>query len=248
MDTKEQTSQSQNDVNKLKLYDFHNIKAVRFFQIIAENNPLLLSKKELDINQLSENQVQQLLDRREEIQEQYNKFADKSGFDRMFNDKKYMTQIEVELIRLNVLSELIKIEELNRVPVDYSELLSELDISGSKEQIKRIIAQKRSRINLYLVKNKTEIEKIITRINEIILKFSQSVLDATELDKLSLEYTNLKKKLDAINDKESGEGISSFFDFLGIAGNRLGYHIPSDILLAEWCGLLNTLKQLNKQK
>jgi len=188
------------------------------------------------------------LERWNQIQEQYNKFIDKSEFDRVFNDKKYIATIEVDLIKLNILSELIKVEDLGRVPVDYSDLLSELGISGTKEEIKRTIAQKRSRIKVYIAKNKPEIEKIVERINEIILKFSQSVLDAEELDKLSSEYNVLKKKLDAINSKESEDGISSFFDFLGIAGSRLGYHIPADILLAEWCGLLNTLKQLKKEK
>ena len=166
----------------------------------------------------------------------------------MFNDKKYIVQIETELVRLNVLSELLKIEDLNRVPVDYSELLTELGISGTRDSVKQIIAQKRNRINMYLIKNKSETERLISRINEIVLKFSRSVLNSDQIDKLSKEYDSLTKKFNAIMEKESSESLSSFFDFLGLAGNKLGHHIPSDILLAEWCGLINTLKQLNKEK
>ena len=38
---------------------------------------------------------------------------------------------------------------------------------------------------------------------------------------------------------------NDFYKFLAQAGRQVGYRIPGDILLAEWCGILNDLKTSN---
>jgi hypothetical protein len=38
---------------------------------------------------------------------------------------------------------------------------------------------------------------------------------------------------------------NDYYKMIGLASERMGHHIPSDILLPEWCGILMTLKELN---
>lgn len=54
------------------------------------------------------------------------------------------------------------------------------------------------------------------------------------------------KMLKANKEKQNTETAKNdFYDLIAIASKTLGYHIPSDILLIEWCGILNTLKRMS---
>ena len=61
-----------------------------------------------------------------------------------------------------------------------------------------------------------------------------------------IKQKRMKYKFFKTNKEKQGNetATNDFYDLIGIASHKLGYHIPSDILLIEWCGILNTLKRM----
>lgn len=61
-----------------------------------------------------------------------------------------------------------------------------------------------------------------------------------------IKHKRMKYRFFKANKEKSNNETAKndFYDLVGIASHKLGYHIPSDILLIEWCGILNTLKQI----
>lgn len=62
-----------------------------------------------------------------------------------------------------------------------------------------------------------------------------------------IKQKRMKYKMLKLNkEKQNNETAKNdFYDLIAIASKTLGYHIPSDILLIEWCGILNTLKRMS---
>lgn len=62
-----------------------------------------------------------------------------------------------------------------------------------------------------------------------------------------IKQKRMKYKLFKVNkEKQNNETAKNdFYDLIAIASKTLSYHIPSDILLIEWCGILNTLKRMS---
>lgn len=90
-------------------------------------------------------------------------------------------------------------------------------------------------------------------------KYGVKIADYSEaLSKIGIEGTSeqmvrqikqkrMKYKLLKANKEKQGNETAKndFYDLIGVASHSLGYHIPSDILLIEWCGILNTLKRMS---
>lgn len=56
--------------------------------------------------------------------------------------------------------------------------------------------------------------------------------------------TKYNLKIKERNQKAKTKTNSDFYEMITFASKTLGYHIPHDILLAEWCGTLNILKKI----
>ena len=46
------------------------------------------------------------------------------------------------------------------------------------------------------------------------------------------------------NQKAKAKTNSDYYEMITFASKTLGYHVPFDILLPEWCGTLNILKKI----
>lgn len=187
------------DYKSLKLYDFQNLKASIFYQILSSQDLTLLVKNKKSLNQSSE--LSELLQNQLiQIQEQYYKSTDEGKFKTFISERSFENDHDREMLIIDACSLIIDFENKYGVKIaDYSEALSKLGIDGTFEQIVRQIKQKR------------------------------------------MKYKLLK----ANKEKQGNETAKNdFYDLIGIASHKLGYHIPSDILLIEWCGILNTLKRM----
>lgn len=60
--------------------------------------------------------------------------------------------------------------------------------------------------------------------------------------------TKFKYKILSRQDENEKKANDDFYELLPLAGTHLGYHVPSDILLIEWCGILKTLKRLSDER
>ena len=183
----------------LKLYDFQNLKASVFYQILSSQDLSLLVKNRKLLNQsqeLSELLQNQLI----QIQEQYYKSTDEGKFKTFVSERSFENDQDREMIIIDGCSLAIDFENKYGVKIfDYIEPLKTIGIEGSIDQIIRQIKQKR----------------------------------------MKYKFFNTNK------EKQSNETAKNdFYDLIGIASHKLGYHIPSDILLIEWCGILNTLKRM----
>jgi len=187
------------DYKSLKLYNFSNLRASVFYQIMSSQDLTLLSKKKSS---------SQLLQRKEElaeswiqIQEQYYQSTDEGKFKSFLSERIFEDSQDREMMIIDCCSLIIDFENKYNVKIaDYTEALSKIGISGSFEQIVSQIKQKR------------------------------------------MKYRFLK----ANKEKQNNETAKNdFYDLIAIASKTLGYHIPSDILLIEWCGILNTLKRMS---
>jgi len=64
----------------------------------------------------------------------------------------------------------------------------------------------------------------------------------SQIKQKRLRYKHFKLN----KEKQSNDTAKNdFYDLIAVASKSLGYHIPSDILLIEWCGILNTLKRMS---
>lgn len=186
----------------LKLYNFQNMKASLFFQIMNSQDLTLLSKKKLQnlSPEESERISLEIQDRWIEIQEQYYNATDKTKYNSFISERAFEDSQDREMLIIDACSLLIDFETKYGVKLaDYREALSKIGIEGDFNRIVSLIKQKRMKYKL--------------------LKLN-------------------KEK----NDGETAK--NDFYDLIAVASQKLGYHIPSDILLIEWCGILNTLKRI----
>lgn len=234
-------------VQKLKLYNFNNIKAKLYFQISSEKNLLLLCRKKVNLEQLSEDQYQQLSDAFDEISEQYSKETDKNALDRAIGNKSFLAKCEAELEVVKACQELMEWSDSGVENIDYLTPLSNVGISGSPMQLKLKIAQKKAKLRVLIAKYRSEQENILARINDIVSNFRAGNISEDKMLKVAEEFDRLSKRLKEIVSN-SNEEKSSFYSDLSTVGKILGYHIPSDILLVEWCGHLTTIRKINKEK
>ena len=114
-------------------------------------------------------------------------------------------------------------------------------------QIKQKIAQKKAKLRVLIAKYRSEQENILARINEIVTNFQAGNTSEDKILKVAEEFDRLSKRLKEISNKYETEKTSFYTDLSSI-GKVLGFHIPSDILLAEWCGYLSVIRKMNKEK
>lgn len=179
----------------LRLYDFNNLKAQTFYQILETSNLLLIMSEELPDKQLVKvkNLAEQIQGRWFEILETYYKRTDLESFENFLSEQSYNIEQYNEMLIIQACEIL-----MNAGIETYKEHLSQIGIEGTNDQIKSAITQ---------IKAKYEVDK---------------------------ENQSAKNKKSANND---------YYALLGIASESLGYHIPSNILLAEWCGIMAILKR-----
>lgn len=247
MDTQSKDENSKNGVQKLKLYNFNNLKAKLFFQITEEKNLLLLCRKKQLQEQLSESQYNQLIEAWDNINEQYAKSTDKNTLDRTIGNKSFLGKCEAELEVIKACQELIEWSEAGVPDIDYLTPLQNIGITGSLMQIKLKIAQKKAKLRVLIAKYRSEQENILARINEIVTNFQAGNISEDKILKVAEEFDRLSKRLKEISNKSETEKTSFYTDLSSI-GKVLGFHIPSDILLAEWCGYLSVIRKMNKEK
>jgi len=62
-----------------------------------------------------------------------------------------------------------------------------------------------------------------------------------------IKQKRMKYRFEQAQKKEENKKTAKndFYKFLSQASKQLGYRITSDILLAEWCGILSDLKESN---
>ena len=250
-DTQNKEESLNNGVQKLKLYNFNNIKAKLYFQISSEKNLLLLCRKKITLEQLSEDQqkeiYQQLSDAFDEISEKYSKETDSKSLDRAIGNKSFLAKCEAELEDVKACQELMEWSEAGVPDIDYLTPLENVGISGSSMQIKQKIAQKKAKLRVLIAKYRSEQENILARINEIVTNFQAGNISEDKILKVAEEFDRLSKRLKEISNKSETEKTSFYTDLSSI-GKVLGFHIPSDILLAEWCGYLSVIRKMNKEK
>lgn len=197
------------DYKSLKLYDFQNLKASIFYQILSSQDlSLLIVKKSLPLPKLTPEQSEHLNERLQnqliQIQEQYYKSTDEGKLKTFISERSFENDQDREMLIIDACSLIIDFENKYGVKIaDYSEALSKIGIEGTFDQIYRQIKQKR------------------------------------------MKYKLLK----ANKEKQGNETAKNdFYDLIGIASHKLGYYIPGDILLIEWCGILNTLKRMTDDR
>jgi len=186
----------------LKLYNFSNLRASVFYQIMSSQDlTLLVMKKSLHQLKISPEQSENIAEKWITIQEQYYQSTDEGKFKSFLSERIFEDSQDREMMIIDCCSLIIDFENKYGVKIaDYTEALSKIGISGSFEQIVSQIKQKR------------------------------------------MKYRFLK----ANKEKQNNETAKNdFYDLIAIASKTLGYHIPSDILLIEWCGILNTLKRMS---
>ena len=147
-DTQNKEESLNNGVQKLKLYNFNNLKAKTFFQITEEKNLLLLCRKKQNLEQLNESQYNQLIEAWDEINEQYAKNTDSNALDRTIGNKSFLAKCEAELEVVKACQELIEWSEAGVPDIDYLTPLSQIGISGSIIQLKLKISQKKARLRV----------------------------------------------------------------------------------------------------
>ena len=236
-----------NTVQKLKLYNFNNLKAKLFFQITEEKNLLLLCRKKQDLEQLNESQYNQLIEAWDDINEKYAKSTDSNALDRTIGNKSFLAKCEAELEVVKVCQELMEWSEAGVPDIDYLTPLENVGIYGSQMQIKQKIAQKKAKLRVLIAKYRTEQENILSQINEIVFAFQSGNIDEDKMITLAEKFDKLSNRLKEISNKQSKEK-SSFYSDLSQIGKILGHYVPSDILLAEWCGHLSVIRMMNKEK
>lgn len=183
----------------LKLYDFQNIKAERFYRIMSSQELTLLSKKQL--SQLNQSQQEFISERWIQIQEQYYKSTDDGKYKSFLSERAFEDSQDREMLIIDGCSLIIDFENKYGVKIaEYSDVLASIGVSGTFDQIFSQIKQKR------------------------------------------MKYKMLKLNKEKQNNETAK---NDFYDLIAIASKTLGYHIPSDILLIEWCGILNTLKRMS---
>lgn len=246
-DTQNKEESLNNGVQKLKLYNFNNLKAKTFFQITEEKNLLLLCRKKQNLEQLNESQYNQLIEAWDEINEQYAKNTDSNALDRTIGNKSFLAKCEAELEVVKACQELMEWSEAGVPDIDYLTPLENVGISGSSMQIKQKIAQKKAKLRVLIAKYRTEQENILSQINEIVFAFQSGNIDEDKMITLAEKFDRLSKRLKEISNKQSKEK-SSFYSDLSQIGKILGHYVPSDILLAEWCGHLSVIRMMNKEK
>lgn len=203
MTMKNQTEEE--NYKSLKLYDFQNLKASVFYQLLSSQDlTLLVMKKSLQQLKTSPEQSAKLSELLQsqliQIQEQYYKSTDEGKFKSFVSERVFEDAQDREMIIIDGCSLTIDFETKYGVRIfDYIEPLKTVGVEGSFQQIVSQIKQKR------------------------------------------MKYRFFK----ANKEKQGNETAKNdFYDLIGIASHKLGYHIPSDILLIEWCGILNTLKRM----
>lgn len=203
-------------------------------------------KKQLQ-EQLSESQYNQLIEAWDNINEQYAKSTDKNTLDRTIGNKSFLGKCEAELEVIKACQELIEWSEAGVPDIDYLTPLKNIGIDGSLMQIKLKIAQKKAKLRVLIAKYRSEQENILARINEIVTNFQSGNISEDKMLKVTEEFDRLSKRLKEISNKSETEKTSFYTDLSSI-GKVLGFHIPSDILLAEWCGYLSVIRKMNKEK
>ena len=247
MATQNKDENSKNGVQKLKLYNFNNMKAKLFFQIMEEKNLLLLCRKKQLPEQLSESQQKQLIDTWDDINEQYAKSTDSSALDRTIGNKSFLGKCEAELEVIKACQELMEWSEAGVPDIDYLTPLEAIGITGTMMQIKLKIAQKKAKLRVLIAKYRSEQENILAQVNDIVLAFQLGNISEEKMIELAERFDKLSKRLKEISNKSETEKTSFYTDLSSI-GKVLGFHIPSDILLAEWCGYLSVIRKMNKGK
>lgn len=148
----------------LRLYDFNNLKAHLFYQMLETSNLLLLMKdkqeQQLNQNQLLKkypNLVEEITNRWTEIQETYNIRTDKLSFENFLSEQQYEIEQENEMIIIRACETLMEIGDER-----YIKHLADLGIEGTPEQIKSAIAQIKAKYEIdkenKIVKNKKTAE------------------------------------------------------------------------------------------
>lgn len=244
-DTQNNQENLKDTAQKLKLYNFNNLKAKVFFQIMEENNLLLLSRKKLSLEQLNGYQLQQLNEAWDDISEKYSKSTDASALDRAIGNKSFLGKCQAELEVIKACQELMEWSEAGVKDIDYLTPLSNVGISGSSMQIKLKIAQKKAKLRTLIAKFRTEQENIQSRLNDILVSFMLGNIDEDKMILVADEFERLSKRLKELSNTDQDKG--SFYADLSAIGKILGHHIPSDILLTEWCGYLYTIRKMNKK-
>lgn len=236
-----------NGVQRLKLYNFNNLKAKLFFQITEEKNLLLLCRKKQNLEHLNESQYNQLIEAWDEINEKYAKSTDSNALDKTIGNKSFLAKCEAELEVVKACQELMEWSEAGVSDIDCLTPLQNIGISGSPMQIKLKIAQKKAKLRVLIAKYRTEQENILSQINEIVFAFQSGNIDGDKMIILAEKFDKLSNRLKEISNKQSKEK-SSFYADLSQIGKILGHYVPSDIFLAEWCGHLTTIRMMNKEK
>lgn len=206
-----------------------------------------MCRKKQNLEQLNESQYNQLIEAWDEINEQYAKSTDSNAIDRTIGNKSFLAKCEAELEVVKACQELMEWSDAGVPDIDYLTPLENVGISGSSMQIKQKIAQKKAKLRVLIAKYRSEQENILARINEIVTNFQSGNISEDKILKVAEEFDRLSKRLKEISNKSETEKTSFYTDLSSI-GKVLGFHIPSDILLAEWCGYLSVIRKMNKEK
>lgn len=201
-----QQSEEEN-YKSLKLYDFSNIKAATFYQLLSSQDLTLLVMKKsqlpleilpdqkLELNEVLSNQLLQ-------IKDQFFKDSDNEDVKNWISELSYENYLDREMLIIDACSLIIDFENKHGVKIaEYEDALRNLGIEGDFKRISSLIKQKRMRYKAYKKNKEDELK--------------------------------LKGNIEVKND---------FYFLKNAASTRLGYHIPSDILLIDWSGTLRTLK------